>query len=80
MKMGFTTCVVGCIWGVYTFCPRLQSVLGGFLDPLADKIMVATVALALGREGIMPEPLVVKNKLSYASPFPVFSPRVEKIP
>lgn len=33
--------------------------LGGFLDPLADKIMVTTVALALGQEGIIPAALVV---------------------
>lgn len=53
---------------MYIFCPRTQSVLGGFLDPLADKIMVATVALALGREGIIPEPLVVKRTCFPLSP------------
>lgn len=37
-----------------------QSVLGGFLDPLADKIMVTTVALALGQQGIVPPALVVR--------------------
>lgn len=37
-----------------------QSVLGGFLDPLADKIMVTTVALALGQQGIIPAALVVR--------------------
>lgn len=37
-----------------------QSVLGGYLDPLADKIMVTTVALALGQEGIIPAALVVR--------------------
>ncbi|CAM9286138.1 unnamed protein product [Ectocarpus fasciculatus] len=34
------------------------SVLGGFLDPLADKVMVTTVALALGQQGIVPTALV----------------------
>ncbi|CAM9097202.1 unnamed protein product [Pylaiella littoralis] len=37
---------------------RNSSVLGGFLDPLADKVMVTTVALALGQEGIIPAALV----------------------
>ncbi|CAN0434486.1 unnamed protein product, partial [Scytosiphon promiscuus] len=35
-----------------------KSVLGGFLDPLADKIMVTTVALALGQQGVIPTALV----------------------
>ncbi|CAN0557911.1 unnamed protein product, partial [Ectocarpus sp. 8 AP-2014] len=40
-----------------------QSVLGGFLDPLADKVMVTTVALALGQQGIVPTALVVRKVL-----------------
>lgn len=41
-----------------------QSVLGGFLDPLADKVMVTTVALALGQQGIVPTALVVRKMLT----------------
>ncbi|CAM9290463.1 unnamed protein product [Ectocarpus sp. 4 AP-2014] len=37
---------------------KQTSVLGGFLDPLADKVMVTTVALALGQQGIVPTALV----------------------
>ncbi|CAB1114340.1 unnamed protein product [Ectocarpus sp. CCAP 1310/34] len=37
---------------------KQTSVLGGFLDPLADKVMVTTVALALGQQGIVPAALV----------------------
>ncbi|CAM9276292.1 unnamed protein product, partial [Choristocarpus tenellus] len=36
-----------------------KSVLGGFLDPLADKLMVTIVAVALGYQAIIPGPLVV---------------------
>lgn len=39
-----------------------KSVLGGFLDPLADKIMVTTVALALGQQGVIPAALVVSKE------------------
>lgn len=48
--------------------PRVQSVLGGFLDPLADKIMVTSVALALGQQGVMPVPLVVSSRGVGSSP------------
>lgn len=48
-------------------CPwsRAQSVLGGFLDPLADKVMVSSVALALGHEGVLPAYLVVSRKAAH---------------
>ncbi|CAM9779367.1 unnamed protein product, partial [Discosporangium mesarthrocarpum] len=36
-----------------------KSVLGGFLDPLADKVMVTTVAMALGHQALIPISLVV---------------------
>ncbi|KAG5190741.1 hypothetical protein JKP88DRAFT_352584 [Tribonema minus] len=35
-----------------------KTVLGGILDPLADKLMVATVSVALGAQGLLPMPLV----------------------
>jgi cardiolipin synthase len=35
-----------------------QSVLGGILDPIADKLMVSTVSIALGVQGLMPASLV----------------------
>lgn len=33
------------------------------MDPLADKVMVTTVALALGQQGIVPTALVVRKML-----------------
>lgn len=53
------------VWSriVFDYLILFQSVLGGFLDPLADKIMVTTVALALGQEGIIPAALVVSEDM-----------------
>ncbi|CAN0157765.1 unnamed protein product [Phaeothamnion confervicola] len=36
-----------------------KSVLGGFLDPLADKVLMTSVSLALGVQGLVPLPLVI---------------------
>lgn len=36
-----------------------QSRLGGFLDPLADKLLVVTTFLALAAQGLVPEALAV---------------------
>ena len=44
-------------WIARTY-PAQQSTLGTYLDPLADKILINTVATALGIVGTLPVPLV----------------------
>lgn len=38
--------------------PSQASPLGGYLDPLADKVLINTVSLSLGWSGVLPAPLV----------------------
>ena len=57
--VSFAAAISDAIDGIIAKRFRMETVLGGFLDPIADKALLVCVYIALGYEGYLPEWLVI---------------------
>ncbi|MDP6926510.1 MAG: CDP-alcohol phosphatidyltransferase family protein, partial [Rhodospirillales bacterium] len=57
--VSFAAAISDAIDGIIAKRFRMETVLGGFLDPIADKALLVCVYIALGYEGYLPEWVVI---------------------
>ena len=57
--VSFAAAISDAIDGIIAKRFRMETLLGGFLDPIADKALLVCVYIALGYEGYLPEWVVI---------------------